>query len=272
MLERLIHIFGHGNVYVELQRHFERAEEHRNQAAVRLARALQLPLVATNGVHYATAYEREVLDVLTSIRHDCTLDAAGRLLAPNAERYLRGSREMRQLFRDLPEAIDNTLALSARLAFRMSELGYRLSGLSRPRGRDNAVISGEAHRRRYSRALPSQARCRTLCARTEAGARELALIAKLGLAGYFLIVWDIVQFCQRNGILAQGRGSAANSVVCYALASPPSIRSAWTCSSSASSVKSAASGRTSISTCPAETSASTPFNMSTSATASWARR
>ena len=100
--------------------------------------------------------------------------------------------------------------------------------------------------------------------------RELALIEKLKLAGYFLIVWDIVRFCRENDILAQGRGSAANSAVCYALGSPPSIRWAWTCSSSASSPKSAASGPTSISTFPAATSASAPFSTSTSASASWA--
>ena len=88
-VERLVHIFGPRNVYVELQRHFDREEEYRNQAAVRIARTLHLPLLATNGVSYATAYEREVLDVLTTIRHHCTLETAGRLLAPNAERYLR---------------------------------------------------------------------------------------------------------------------------------------------------------------------------------------
>src|SRR5208282_414534 len=76
-VERLVNRFGRRNVYVELQRHFDRTEEHRNQAAVRIARALKLPLVATNGVNYATACEREVLDVLTSIRHHCTLDTAG---------------------------------------------------------------------------------------------------------------------------------------------------------------------------------------------------
>ena len=133
-VESLVHIFGAGNVYVELQRHFDRAEEHRNQAAVRIAEALRLPLLATNGVSYATTYEREVLDVLTTIRHHCTLETAGRLLSPSAERYLRSAREMRQLFRDLPEAIDNTLALSARLTFGMSDLGYRFPDYTVPKG------------------------------------------------------------------------------------------------------------------------------------------
>jgi len=216
-VERLVHLFGQRNVYVELQRHFNRAEEHRNQAAVRIAETLHLPLLATNSVSYATAYEREVLDVLTTIRRHCTLETAGRLLAPNAERYLRSPREMRQLFRDLPEAIDNTLELSLRLTYRMNDLGYRFPDYPVPEGNSMQSFlekrTEEGIRNRY---LPK--RDDALFARAQKQAqRELALIAKLGLAGYFLIVWDIVQFCGRNDILVQGRGSAANSVVCYAL-------------------------------------------------------
>jgi len=216
-VERLTHIFGPGNVFVELQRHFDREEEHRNQVAVRIARSLNLPLLATNGVNYATAYEREVLDVLTTIRHHCTLETAGRLLAPNAERYLRPAREMQELFRDLPEAIANTQELSARLVFQMSDLGYRFPDYPVPEGETMQSFlekrTAEGIRSRY---LPK--RDAKLLARAEQQARrELALIAKLKLAGYFLIVWDIVQFCGREGILVQGRGSAANSVVCYAL-------------------------------------------------------
>ncbi len=109
-------------------------EEHRNQAAVRIARALKLPLVATNGVNYATAYEREVMDVLTSIRHHSTLDTAGRLLSLNAERHLRSPREMQELFCDLPEAVTNTTELSARLTYTMSDLGYRFPSYPVPDG------------------------------------------------------------------------------------------------------------------------------------------
>ncbi len=216
-IERLVHIFGPRNVYVELQRHFDREQEHRNQAAVRIARALDLPLLATNGVNYATAYEREVLDVLTAIRHHCTLETAGRLLTLNAERYLRSAREMQELFRDLPEAVTNTQELSARLTYQMSDLGYRFPDYPVPEGESMQSFlekrTEEGIRNRY---LPK--RDDRLLARAEKQAqRELGLIAKLGLAGYFLIVWDVVQFCGREGILVQGRGSAANSVVCYAL-------------------------------------------------------
>src|SRR5258706_14184242 len=123
-VEGLVNLFGKQNVYVELQRHFDRNEEHRNQAAVRIARTFGLPLLATNGVSYATAQDREMMDVFTTIRHHCSLETAGRLLAMNAERYLRSPREMEELFRDLPEAITNTQELSARLSYKMCDLGY----------------------------------------------------------------------------------------------------------------------------------------------------
>jgi error-prone DNA polymerase len=216
-VERLVHLFGPRNVYVELQRHFDREQEHRNQAAVQIARTLHLPLLATNGVNYATPYEREVLDVLTTIRHHTTLEAAGRLLTHNDERYLRSPREMQQLFCDLPEAIANTCELSSRLAFTMSDLGYRFPDYPVPDGESMQSFlekrTAEGIRNRY---LPKQDD--KLLARAQKQAqRELSLIAHLGLAGYFLIVWDIVEFCRSDGILVQGRGSAANSVVCYAL-------------------------------------------------------
>src|SRR5271170_2238806 len=115
VVERLISIFGRENVYVELQRHREREEEWRNQAAIRIARSLKLPVLATNGVRYATAYEHEVLDIFTAIRHHTDLDHAGRLLTLNSERHVRPAREMARIFRDVPDAIENTVELSSRL-------------------------------------------------------------------------------------------------------------------------------------------------------------
>src|SRR5215469_5412822 len=114
MLQRLVGIFGSENVYVELQRHGIREQEQRNHAAVELARELKLPLLATNGVLYATPGEREVLDAFTCIRNHCTLDEAGRRLQRNAERYVRPGTEMQHLFSDLPEDINNTAELSSR--------------------------------------------------------------------------------------------------------------------------------------------------------------
>src|SRR5215469_13347736 len=113
-VENLTGIFGRENVYVELQRHFHRQEEARNRVAIEIARDLHLPLLATNGVCYATPHDRPLCDVFTAIRHHQTLMTAGRLLARNSERHLKTSEEMAQLFADLPEAIANTAELSAR--------------------------------------------------------------------------------------------------------------------------------------------------------------
>ena len=216
-VERLVSIFGPENVYVEVQRHFDREEEWRNRAAFDIARSLKLPLLATNGVSYATLHDREVLDLLTSIRHKTTLDQAGRLLAVNSERHLRSAKEMAELFYDHPEAIQNTVALSSRLEFEMDDLGYEFPRYPIPDGETMDSFL----RKRTEDGVRSRYRPKNdsaLLARAQKQAeRELKLIEKLGLAGYFLIVWDVIQFCKANGILVQGRGSAANSVVCYAL-------------------------------------------------------
>src|SRR5713226_3243068 len=211
-IERLAEIFGRGNVYVELQRHFHRGQEARNRVAIEIARSLRLPLLATNGVCYAAARERELCDVLTAIRHHCTLATAGRLLARNSERHLKSPREMQQLFADLPEAIANTQELSSRLEFTLEDLGYEFPKYPVPEGETMMSFlrkrTQEGALRRYG---PIHQRAQQQIE------RELMLIEKLELAGYFLIVWDIVRFCHEQNILAQGRGSAANSAVCYAL-------------------------------------------------------
>ncbi|HME36925.1 MAG TPA: error-prone DNA polymerase [Candidatus Sulfotelmatobacter sp.] len=215
-VDQLVAIFGPGNVYVELQRHFQREEESRNRAAIAIARSLNLPLLATNGVCYATAKARELCDAFTAIRHHRTLATAGRLLARNSERFLKSAQEMQQLFADLPEAISNTVELSNRLEFTLNDLGYEFPRYPVPEGETmNSFLrerAWEGFRQRYGRAAPDlQTRARRQIE------RELNLIEKLKLAGYFLIVWDLVRFCREQNILAQGRGSAANSAVCYAL-------------------------------------------------------
>jgi len=215
-IDQLTAIFGPGNVYVELQRHFQREEESRNRAAITLARSLNLPLLATNGVCYATAKARELCDAFTAIRHHRTLSTAGRLLSRNSERFLKSPQEMQQLFADLPEAISNTLELSSRLEFTLNDLGYEFPRYPVPEGETmNSFLrerSWEGFHQRYGRASQDlQARARRQIE------KELALIEKLKLAGYFLIVWDLVRFCREQNILAQGRGSAANSAVCYSL-------------------------------------------------------
>ena len=215
-VDRLVAIFGHKNVYVELQRHFQREEESRNRVAIDIARSLNLPLLATNGVCYATAKARELCDAFTAIRHHRTLSTAGRLLARNSERYLKPAPEMQQLFADLPEAIGNTLDLSSRLEFSLNDLGYEFPPYPVPEGETmNSFLrerAWEGFHDRYRRKPPDlQARARLQIE------KELKLIEKLKLAGYFLIVWDLIRFCREQNILVQGRGSAANSAVCYSL-------------------------------------------------------
>jgi error-prone DNA polymerase len=210
--ERLLEIFGCGQLYAELQRHYNREEEARNQQLVDRAFRLGIPLVATNGVAYTVPAQRELLDVLTCIRQKTTLAHAGRLLERNAERHVKTPAAMARLFADLPEAIANTLEISSRLEFTLSDLGYEFPRYPVPQGETMASFLRkrveEGARRRYQ---PYHERARRQIE------RELALIEKLKLEGYFLIVWDIVRFCRENDILAQGRGSAANSAVCYAL-------------------------------------------------------
>ncbi len=209
---RLCAVFGRQNVYIELQRHFCRAEEARNQAALDIARQLALPVLATNGVCYAAPHRREILDVFTCIREHRLLADAGRLLAPNSERYLKSPAKMKRLFSDLPEAIANTQTLSSRLAFSLHDLGYAFPVYPVPEGETQISFL----RRRTQEGMISRYGSDHERARVQIE-RELALIEKLALAGYFLIVWDIVRFCRRQNILVQGRGSAANSAVCYAL-------------------------------------------------------
>lgn len=134
LLQRLRTVFGDSNVYVELQRHFRPEQEYRNHAAIDLARELSLPIVATNGVLYATPEDRYVLDALTCVKHKCTLDEAGQWLQINGERHIRTCKEMIEIFQDLPEAIANTSELSSRLEFTLEELGYEFPKYPVPSG------------------------------------------------------------------------------------------------------------------------------------------
>ena len=212
LLDRLVGLFGRGNVCVELQRHLLRDEECENAALVELARGFRVPIIATNDVRCATPADRPLFDVLTCVRNHTTLDAAGRRLARNAERYLKSPQMMAELFSDLPEAIAGTQALAERLEYTMADLGYRFPIYPVPPGETAASflrhMTEVGARDRY-RPYHDKARAQI--------SRELDLIEKLDLAGYFLIVWDIVNYCRQQDILVQGRGSAANSAVCYSL-------------------------------------------------------
>lgn len=184
-----------------------------NDRLFSLAEASGLPPLATNGVLHAVREERAVLDVFTCAREHTHLDAAGRLLALNDERHLKPARMMQRLFADHPEAVANTVRLAERLEFTLENLGYEF-----PRYQGMQEEEMNAFLRKMTMA-GARARYSHLSRRVlDQINRELALITKLGFSGYFLIVWDIVNYCSEQGILVQGRGSAANSVVCYALA------------------------------------------------------
>jgi error-prone DNA polymerase len=212
LLDRLVGIFGRTNVYVELQRHLRRDQEEANDMLASLADAFRVPVVATGGVRFATPEERPLFDVLTCIREHVPLRRAGRRLPMNAERYLKPPVQMARLFADRPEAVAATRDLADRLEFSMRDLGYRFPRYPVPPGETEVSflrkITEVGARDRY-RPYHDKARAQI--------ARELDLIEKLQLAGYFLIVWDVVNFCRQQDILVQGRGSAANSAVCYSL-------------------------------------------------------
>ncbi|HEY5892297.1 MAG TPA: error-prone DNA polymerase [Chthoniobacterales bacterium] len=212
-VEQLVAAFGKENVFIEIQRHLRRGEERENDALRDLAAATNLPLLATNGVLYATREERPVFDVFTCARNHTHLDAAGRLLSLNDERYLKPAAKMARLFADMPEAVANTVRLAGRLDFTLENLGYefpKYRGMPEGETMDSFLrkMTLEGARKRYP--VLSLPVLRQLD-------HELDLIARLGFSGYFLIVWDLMNFCRDQDILAQGRGSAANSAVCYSL-------------------------------------------------------
>lgn len=211
LLERLREIFP-GRLWLDLQRHFTPEGEHFNRFLFDLGEAEHLPLLVSNDVRHATPGCRALLDVLACIHGKTTLDRAGRILLPNAERHLKSPEAMAHLFRDLPGAVCETRAVAERCEFTLANLGYRFPDFPLPPGEipDGHLrrLSDEGALQRYGTITPR--------VRQQLD-HELAIIARLGLAGYFLIVHDLVAFCRREGILAQGRGSAANSAVCYAL-------------------------------------------------------
>jgi error-prone DNA polymerase len=203
-------------LYIELQRHHLRSEEYINQQLLGLAHKLHLPYFASNGVYYADEQDRELYDVFTCIKNHTTIYDAGKLLSENSERYLKSEAQMLRLFADIPEAIDLTEEISARVNFSMDELSYTFP--------DYPVAAGETMdsvlRKKVENAARDRYRYKKKAVRDEVQSRldkELAIIEMKRLAGYFLVVNDISEYCWRSKILSQGRGSAANSVVCYSL-------------------------------------------------------
>jgi error-prone DNA polymerase len=213
-LDALLRVFGPQGVRVEVQRHRRRAQERANRDLLELAAARGVTAVASNGVRHALASGRFLLDALTCVREKCTLAGAGRRLADNAERHLRSPLDMAALFADHPALVENTARLAERLEFTLEDLGYEFPKSPLPHGEtENSYLRQltlRGARERYGPVHEHEKAYRQI-------EHELAVIGRLKLAGYFLIVWDIVRFCREAGILMQGRGSAANSAVCYSL-------------------------------------------------------
>jgi error-prone DNA polymerase len=209
---RLGGIFGADNFYIDLQRHLDAGEERLNRKLAALAAAERIPIVATNDVCHGGS-DRRLLDVLTCIRLKTTLEEAGRALWINNQRHLKSPAEMSALFRDLPAAIAASRAIAERCNFQLCDMGYRFPDYPLPPNETPdsylRILTYAGARERWRGAMDART-SRQL-------EHELGIIERLKLAGYFLIVWDIVQFCRENRIMVQGRGSAANSAVCYAL-------------------------------------------------------
>jgi error-prone DNA polymerase len=212
-LDRAHGVFG-ARLAVYVARSGERSGEAELRFAAALAESARVPVLATGDVRHARPEDRRVLDALTCLREKTSLDRAGRLLACNAERHLRPRVETIRRFADRPEWILATRAVAERCAFGLDDLGYRFPTFPVPTGETQdgwlRRLTFAGARERYGDPLPPRARAQI--------EHELAVIAKLDLAGYFLIVHDIARFAREHGTLCQGRGSAANSAVCYALA------------------------------------------------------
>jgi len=212
MGRRLQGIFGR-DLWIDLQRSNDPHVERRMRALQEVAARLRLPVVASGDVRMARACEQPVLDVLGCLARRTKLDVAGRVLLRNAERHVVSPREMAARFRDVPRAVSATLEVAERCEFSLGDLGYRFPEVALPPGETSLgrlhALAYEGARGRYGAVLSGRVSTQL--------EHELRIIEKLDLAGYFLIVWDIVRFCRERGILVQGRGSAANSAVCYAL-------------------------------------------------------
>ncbi len=211
-LDRAAGVFG-ARLWVDVARCGDRRGEAESRFAVALAESAGVPVVASGDVRFARPEGRRVLDAFTCLAEKTALDRAGRKLLPNGEHHLRTPREMAERFADRPAWLRATREIAERCSFALEDLGYRFPTFPVPRGECQASwlrrLTFEGARTRYGERLPPRVRAQL--------EHELALIEKLDLPGYFLIVHDIARFARESGILVQGRGSAANSAVCYAL-------------------------------------------------------
>ena len=214
---QLIDTFGQGNVYVEIFRHGLREDKRLVRELADLAAHLRLPLLASNAPIHATRADRLLADAFTCLRQHIPLDEAGLHLLPNGERHLRPAKEMQSLFADFPAALREQERLLDRIGFSLENLGYRFPDFPDGMGHPLSLPEQSTLLRRLTFAGAARRYGPLTRAVKDQLTRELAMIHQLGFSGYFLIVHDLVDFACGEGILCQGRGSAANSAVCYAL-------------------------------------------------------
>ncbi|MDZ4695078.1 MAG: error-prone DNA polymerase [Deltaproteobacteria bacterium] len=214
--DRMLGIFGKDRFFVEAQHHFDDAALLRNRRTIDHATAMGIGVVATNDVRYALPEQRGVQDILTCAREKTTVDGIGRRLHTNNERFLKTPAAMAQLLSFNPRTVQNTLRIAERCEFTLADLGYTFPRFPVPEGQNEHSLlehltweGAQARYGRCDRAMKDKVRKQLR--------HELNIIGRLSLAGYFLVVWDIVRYARTLGILVQGRGSAANSAVCFAL-------------------------------------------------------
>lgn len=215
--EGLVAMFGRNQVYVEILRHGLRDDGRLVRHLIDLAAHLKLPLLACNAPVHATRADRLLADAFTCLRHHVSLDQAGSRLAPNGERHLKSPKEMARVFADLPQALDQARRLEERLEFTLENLGYRFPDFPDAAGRPMAMAEQTALLRQRSLEGAEERYGKPRREVLKQIEKEIGLIDRLGFSGYFLIVQDLVRFARSQGTLCQGRGSAANSVVCFVL-------------------------------------------------------
>lgn len=211
-LQAYKHTWG-ASLYLAATRHYNGNDEKYLHRLAELSARLQIPLVATNDVHYHCASRRQLQDIVTCIREKCTIYDAGFRLHPNAERYLKPEQEMIRVFRKYPQLIERTGEIVSACRFSLDELQYQYpreitSPGCTPQQELTRLVWEGAHNI-YGAAIPDKV--------SSAIRYELSFIDEMNYAAYFLTVYDIVRFARQQRILCQGRGSAANSTVCYCL-------------------------------------------------------
>lgn len=205
-------VFG-TDLYIAASRRYQGDDSKYLYRIAELSSRLHIPIVATNDVHYHEAQRRQLQDMLTCIREKCTINTAGYLLHPNAERYLKPRDEMFRLFRQYPKAIHCTQEIVAACQFSLSELKYEYPEEITTGGRtpleEITFLAWQGAKEHFGETIPEKI--------SNAINHELVFIKEMNYASYFLTVYDIVRFAREQNILCQGRGSAANSTVCYCL-------------------------------------------------------